>query len=667
MSTPFDTLLVANRGEIAVRVIRAARDLGLRTVAVYSDADRDAPHVREADTAVRIGPAPASESYLSIPAVLDAARRSGAQAVHPGYGFLSERAEFARACRAEGLVFVGPDPDVIDLLGRKDAARRIAAQADVPVLPAVEGDNDVELAERARRDIGFPLLVKAVAGGGGKGMRVVREPADLEAALAGARRESLAAFGDDALLVERYVPRGRHIEVQVMADAHGNVVHLYERDCSVQRRHQKVVEEAPAPTLPADLRERLTSAAVRLARHVGYVNAGTIEFLVDAEAGEAYFLEMNTRLQVEHPVTELITGIDLVRLQLLVAQGVALPFSQADIAVTGHAIEVRVYAEDADGGFLPQAGRTQLVRWPEHARVDAALESGQVVGTSYDPMLGKIIVSAPTRSGARRKMLDALDDTAIFGLTTNLGFLRRLIASKAYESASIDTAWLDRSPDALPRETPDLALVAAGWVLAGDVSRRGLANPYRLGDGFRLGGPPAPFVLELDHHGTPVVLHVDRAGGTVTEIATGEQSWSVREIATSGRQLRLDVDGVLSEVTFLVHPGPVAGAPAGITVGIHGQPLTFTPRDTTAAHAADALSDGSVKAPMPGLVREVMAESGSKVAAGEVLAVMEAMKMEFALQAPFDGLVTEVAVTKGDQVQLGQKLFFVSAAESEDA
>jgi 3-methylcrotonyl-CoA carboxylase alpha subunit/acetyl-CoA/propionyl-CoA carboxylase biotin carboxyl carrier protein len=652
----FDCLLVANRGEIAVRIMRAARAEGLRTVAVYSDADRGAPHVREADTAVHIGPTPAAESYLSIPALVQAAERTGAQAIHPGYGFLSERAAFAQACRDAGLIFVGPDAEVIELLGRKDAARKIAVAADVPVLPAVEGGEDAELLARSPAEIGFPLLVKAAAGGGGKGMRVVSDAADFAGALKAARRESLAAFGDDTLLVERYVPRGRHIEVQVLADAHGNVLHLFERDCSVQRRHQKVVEEAPAPTISAELRERLTSAAVRLSRHVGYVNAGTVEFLVESgDADErAYFLEMNTRLQVEHPVTEGVTGLDLVRLQLLIAQGLPLPISQQDVTVRGHAIEVRVYAEDADAGFLPQAGRAEVVRWPERARVDAALESGQDVGTSYDPMLAKLIVSGPTREAARRAMIDALDDSAIVGLTTNLGFLRRLVASDAYRNAAIDTAWLDRSPDALPHETPDLALVAAGWVLAGGKTAAPLtADPFGAGDGWRLGGQPAPVVLEIEHRGEPILLHVDRAAGQVSE---GERSWRVHQVAQDGERLRLDVDGVLSEVTAVPS---VAG---GVTLVVHGETMIFAPRDTTAT-APQAISDGTVTAPMPGTVRDVSATVGAKVQAGDVLGVMEAMKMELSLRAPFDGVVTDVDAVIGEQVPLGRRLFTVTAGE----
>ncbi|MGA8210264.1 MAG: biotin carboxylase N-terminal domain-containing protein, partial [Nocardioidaceae bacterium] len=466
------TVLIANRGEIAARVARACRGLGLRSVAVHTDLDETAPHVRAADEAVRVA------GYLDVAAVVDAARVSGADAVHPGYGFLSERAELAAAVEAAGLVFVGPPAAVMERMGRKDAAREVAVAAGVPVVPSVELTEDGVAA-----GVGYPLLVKAAAGGGGKGMRVVQGPGELGSAVAAARREAMAAFGDGTLLVERYVANGRHIEVQVLADHHGRVVHLFERDCSTQRRHQKVLEEAPAPTLPATLREAVTAAAVALTREVGYRNAGTVEFLLDVETGEAYFLEMNTRLQVEHPVTELVTGLDLVQLQLRLAAGEPLPFAQQDVVVRGHAIEARVYAEDAFAGFLPQAGTATLVRWPRGARVDAALESGQVVSTAYDPMLGKIIVHGPTREAARLALVDALDDTAVLGLTTNVGFLRTLAASEAFRDAAVDTAWLDRTELAAPdRELPR---VFAAWAQAAAVVAAA-GHPF-AGDGWRLG------------------------------------------------------------------------------------------------------------------------------------------------------------------------------------
>jgi acetyl-CoA/propionyl-CoA carboxylase biotin carboxyl carrier protein len=648
----FGTVLVANRGEIAVRVLRAARAAGLRTVAVYSDADRAAPHVREADTAVRLGPAPAAESYLCIPALLAAARRSGADAVHPGYGFLSERAAFARACEEAGLEFIGPSAEVMERMGRKDEARRIAIAADVPVLPAVEGADDAELADRAVAEVGFPLLVKAAAGGGGKGMRIVRAAAELPAALAAARREARSAFGDDTMLIERYVEHGRHIEVQVLADAHGNVVHLFERDCSVQRRHQKVLEEAPAPTISEAVRKTVTDAAVRLAREVGYVNAGTVEFLVSGE--DVYFLEMNTRLQVEHPVTELVTGLDLVALQFLVAQGHALPFGQDDVRLVGHAIEARVYAEDPDAGFLPQAGVARTVRWSDRARVDAALESGQRVDTWYDPMLGKVIVHGTTRESARRSLLAALDDTAIFGVTTNLGFLRRLAASEPYRDAAMDTAWLDRNPGAFPAETPQLALCVAAWALAGEAGGRDPSSPFGTADGWRPAGPPAPIPVELDHRGERHLLRVDTINGLVE---ADQRRWRVHPIAATPGRLRLEIDGIIHEVELEL------GA-HGVIVGHHGESYDFRIPDAFGPAADEAPSDGSVTAPMPGIVLAVHVEKGQSVAVGSVLAVLEAMKMELSLTAPHDGTVDQIGVAVGDQVALGQPLFTVTAEAS---
>ncbi|THI98091.1 ATP-grasp domain-containing protein, partial [Nocardioides sp.] len=452
----FHSVLVANRGEIARRVFRTARALGARTIAIHTDLDVQAPHAREADDAVRV------TSYLDADAVLAAAKEAGADAIHPGYGFLSENAAFARAVTDAGLAWVGPSPSVIERMGRKDAARDIAVAAGVPVVPSYRLDEDPQ-------SFAFPVLVKAAAGGGGKGMRVVHSAADLEPAIAAAKREAAGAFGDDTMLIEKYVERGRHIEVQVIGDAHGNVVHLYERDCSTQRRHQKVLEEAPAPTLTSEQRTAITDAGAKLAASVGYANAGTVEFLLDATSGEFYFLEMNTRLQVEHPVTEEAVRIggqraDLVALQLRVAAGAELGFSQTDVTLDGHAIEARVYAEDAFGGFLPQAGRATLVQWPESlARVDHALESGQIVSTSYDPMLGKVVVHGPDREAARLALVAALDHTVVLGLTTNTGFLRELAAGAAFRDASIDTAWLDRTEVPAPDPAPARELAAWAW------------------------------------------------------------------------------------------------------------------------------------------------------------------------------------------------------------
>jgi 3-methylcrotonyl-CoA carboxylase alpha subunit/acetyl-CoA/propionyl-CoA carboxylase biotin carboxyl carrier protein len=636
------TLLIANRGEIALRVMRTARRMGVRTVAIYTDLDRTAPHVRAADDARLVG------SYLDVDAVVAAAVDSGAEAIHPGYGFLSERAAFARAVEAAGLTLVGPASEVMERMGRKDAAREIAVAAGVPVVPRGE-------------DAGYPVLVKAAAGGGGKGMRIVREESELAEARAAAAREARSAFGDDTLLVEKYVERGRHIEVQVMADAHGNVVHLAERDCSTQRRHQKVLEEAPAPTITSQVRELVTSSAVALARHVGYRNAGTVEFLVDDDTGEAYFLEMNTRLQVEHPVTEATVlingqGLDLVELQLRVADGEPLPLTQDDVTVTGHAIEARVYAEDSFNGFLPQAGRTSIVRWPtgssapggarasreadDPVRVDHALEPGQVVSTSYDPMLGKVIVHGPDRESARRALLDALDRTAILGLTTNTGFLRALVASEEFRDARIDTAWLDRN--AVPAPDDELPRVFAAWVSAMLAATTDDGHPFRA-DGWRSGAEPAPTIVELDR---PVV--VDRHAGTV-------DGRPVRQVSAEDHVLTLERDGRL-------HTAVVNVQPHLAEVSYLGQRFVFERPDVFGDHAV-AAGDGALTAPMPGTVLDVRVAAGQVVAEGDVLGVLEAMKMELALKAPFAGTVTEVGAAAGAQVALGAALFVVTPEE----
>jgi acetyl-CoA/propionyl-CoA carboxylase, biotin carboxylase, biotin carboxyl carrier protein len=462
------------------------------------------------------------------------------------------------------------------------------------------------------------------------------------------------------MLVERYVERGRHVEVQVLADAHGSVLHLFERDCSAQRRHQKVIEEAPAPTISAELRDRLTGAAVRLSRQVGYVNAGTVEFLVDGD--DAFFLEMNTRLQVEHPVTELVTGLDLVRLQLDVAQGRPLPITQDDVRLSGHAIEARVYAEDPAAGFLPQAGTATTVRWSDRARVDHALASGQRVETWYDPMLGKVIAHGPTREAARRSLVAALDDTAVLGLTTNLGFLRRLAASDAFRDAAIDTAWLDRESAAgpvLPAEAPETALVMAAWALATAPAGRDADHPFGVLDGFRSAGPPAPVVVELDTAGAAGsaqrhVLHVDPAEGLVT---TPDRRWEVHPLAALEGQVRLEVDGVLveSEVELDAH---------GVTVAHHGEAYGFRVPDAFGPGSSSAASDGSVTAPMPGVVLAVHVAVGDEVAEGAALGVLEAMKMELALTAPHAGTVQAVGADVGDRVALGQQLFEVAAPDA---
>jgi 3-methylcrotonyl-CoA carboxylase alpha subunit/acetyl-CoA/propionyl-CoA carboxylase biotin carboxyl carrier protein len=631
--TTIETLLVANRGEIALRVMRTAARMGIRTVAVFTDLDAEAPHVHAADEAVVV------PSYLDIDAVVAAAVESGAQAIHPGYGFLSERAEFARAVEAAGVRLVGPSADVMEQMGRKDHAREIAVAAGVPVVPSYDVDADPAT-------FAYPVLVKAAAGGGGKGMRIVRGRSELAEALAAARREAAGAFGDDTMLIEKYVEHGRHLEVQVLGDSHGTVIHLFERDCSTQRRHQKVLEEAPGPTVTPELRARMTGAAVDLARQVGYTNAGTVEFLLDADTGDFYFLEMNTRLQVEHPVTEAICGdVDLVEHQLRIAAGEPLALDQAGLEIHGHAIEARVYAEDSFGGFLPQAGTASIVRWPVGTgiRVDHALDGGQVVSTSYDPMLGKVIAHGPDRESARQALVAALDETAILGLTTNAGFLRALLATDEFRDATIDTAWLDSAE--IPAPGPDVPRMLAAWLAAmlvawGSSRAEGVAHPFQA-DGFRVAGPPAPTLVELDRD-----VYVDRAAGTVDGVP-------VHQISAADHVLEAIVDG--HRVRSVINAQKDA-----VEVSHQGQRFVFTRPDRLAD--AVVVGDGTVGAPMPGTVLEGRVAAGEAVAEGQVLGMMEAMKMELSLKAPFDGVVGVVEAVVGAQVALGAPLFVVTAS-----
>ncbi|KQV64275.1 carbamoyl-phosphate synthase subunit L [Nocardioides sp. Root122] len=635
------TLLIANRGEIAIRVMRTAKRLGWQTVAIHTDQDADAPHVRAA------GRAAAVSSYLDIDAVVAAARETGATHVHPGYGFLSERAPFARALAEAGITLVGPSAEVMDAMGRKDAAREIAVTAGVPVVPSYALDADPA-------SFAYPVLVKAAAGGGGKGMRVVRTAAELPEAMAAAAREAASSFGDDTLLIEKYVESGRHIEVQVLGDTHGHVLHFFERDCSTQRRHQKVLEEAPAPTISEAQRESITSAAVALAQQVSYTNAGTVEFLLDNATGEFYFLEMNTRLQVEHPVTEEVTRVqtdrgrervDLVELQLRVATGEPLDIDQADVTLEGHAIEARVYAEDSFNGFLPQAGRTSIVRWASSVRVDHALEPKQEVSTSYDPMLGKVIAWGPDRESARAALVAALDETAVLGITTNTGFLRALAASDEFRDATIDTAWLDRHE--VPAPDAGLARVFGAWteVLLDTASDRAGTGPWQA-DGWRMGADPAPATVALGDD----LMVVDRARGRVTG---GGRSHDVRMVDAADHAVHLLVDGVAEHAVLDVQRDAV-------DVVHRGQRWVWERPDPFSDHAASA-GDGTLVAPMPGTVLAVNVAEGQVVAEGETLGVMEAMKMELALKAPFAGAVTTVGASPGDLVKLGAVLFVVEA------
>jgi 3-methylcrotonyl-CoA carboxylase alpha subunit/acetyl-CoA/propionyl-CoA carboxylase biotin carboxyl carrier protein len=634
-------------------VVRAVQRLGMRAVAVYSDADAGAPHVAAADAALRIGPAAAARSYLDVEAIVRAARASGADAIHPGYGFLSESTELAAACAAAGLVFVGPPVEAIEAMGAKDSARRLAQSLDVPVVPGLEGLAPEQLAARAPAEVGFPMMVKAAAGGGGKGMRIVRSEGELAGALGAAGREASAAFGSGELLIERLVEAARHVEVQVLADRHGAVVHLFERDCSVQRRHQKVIEEAPAPTVSAALRERLGELAVRLARAVGYVGAGTVEFLVVGE--ECWFLEMNTRLQVEHPVTELVTGIDLVEWQLRIAGGDPLGMRQDDLALRGHAIEARVYAEDPANGFLPQAGRATTVRWPGAVRVDAGLRSGQEVPADYDPLLAKLIARGPDRDAARLALVGAIDDTAVFGVTTNLGFLRRLLAGESFERAEIDTGWLDRRGASLPREQDTLATPAAAWIRAERL--RGVSGgPFEAADGWRSAGPPAPVAIEFVHDGSCARFEVDALG------VTGDEGGrlTMRTVDAGDPRWLIDVEGRVE--TFHVEEHP-----AELWVTHRGESHVFADPELAVGASSATAGDGQVVAPMPGTVVDVLVQADQPVAAGDTLVLMEAMKMELSMTAPIDGVVTRVGVAAGDRVALGQLLVVVEPVATEEA
>ncbi|WP_079027843.1 ATP-binding protein [Streptomyces rimosus] len=643
--TMFDTVLVANRGEIAVRVIRTLRALGVRSVAVFSDADADARHVREADTAVRIGPPPAAESYLGASRLIEAARRSGAQAVHPGYGFLAENTAFAAACADAGLVFIGPSAEAIELMGDKIRAKETVRAAGVPVVPGSSGSGltDAQLADAAR-EIGMPVLLKPSAGGGGKGMRLVRDEALLADEIAAARREARGSFGDDTLLVERWVDRPRHIEIQVLADAHGNVVHLGERECSLQRRHQKVIEEAPSVLLDEATRAAMGEAAVQAARSCGYRGAGTVEFIVPGDdPASYYFMEMNTRLQVEHPVTEYVTGLDLVEWQLRIAAGEPLAFGQDGVRLTGHAVEARICAEtvsvrEGARGFLPSGGTVLALAEPQGdgVRTDSGLSEGTEVGSLYDPMLSKVIAYGPDRATALRKLRAALAETVVLGVPTNTGFLRRLLAHPAVAAGELDTGLVEREMDALvPAEVPAEVYAAAAAVRNAalePVADGGWVDPFSVPDGWRIGGrtvPAAHWVKVAGHE--PV-----RVSGTGHVTADS---------------VRVTVDGVVH--TFR-RAGDWLGRDGDAWHVTDHDPVADTLRGAAGAHGMDALT-----APMPGTVTVVKVAVGDEVAAGQGLLVVEAMKMEHVISAPHAGTVSELGVSPGSTVAMDQVLAVV--------
>ncbi|MBC3194788.1 ATP-grasp domain-containing protein [Pseudonocardia sp. C8] len=725
----FDTVLVANRGEIAVRVLRTLRALGVRSVAVYSDADADAPHVRAADEAVRIGPAAAGESYLSIENVLAAARATGAQAIHPGYGFLSENTAFAAACEAAGITFVGPPSSAIDAMGDKIRAKQTVAKAGVPVVPGSDGAglSDDDLAAVVA-EIGYPVLLKPSAGGGGKGMRAVHRPEELADAIAGARREARGSFGDDTLLVERLVTTPRHIEIQVMADGHGNVVHLGERECSLQRRHQKIIEEAPSALLTPEQRAEMGRAACEAARAVGYTGAGTVEFIVSGDRAahletgvggptgggaprlEFFFLEMNTRLQVEHPVTEEVTGLDLVELQLRVAAGEPLPVRQDDVALSGHAIEARVYAEaTAVSGetltFLPSGG--PVLDWtpPDGVRVDSGIETGTVVGSDYDPMLAKIIAHGATRDEALRRLDTALGATTLLGLDTNIGFLRSLLADDDVRAGRLDTGLIARRGAALVETgVPDDVLgAAAGLALLRLEPDTAVVDPFDVPGGWRVGEPAwlvrrlvaggddavevrvrgraTGFELALPG-GRAAVPPPDATGGpaALTGTAPGAQpAWAAASAAqpasatAAAPSVHCRTVAVAPGLIAHTHDGrtrryAVAHAPDGVVwIGRDGRTWGLREQEPLeAARTASGGDGGPVRSPMPGTVTVVGVADGDAVTAGQTLVVVEAMKMEHVLTAPVDGTVRELRARPGATVAKDAVLLVVDAPERQE-
>ena len=653
----FDTVLIANRGEIAVRITRTLRRMGIRSVAVHSDADAGARHVLEADVAVRLGPAAARESYLSVDRVLDAAARTGAQAVHPGYGFLSENTAFAAACAQAGLVFVGPPVEAVEVMGDKIRAKQTVRAAGVPVVPGRTdlGMTDADLLAAAE-EVGFPVLVKPSAGGGGKGMRLVHERAALPEALASARREAAASFGDDTLFLERFVTRPRHVEVQVLADAHGTTLHLGERECSLQRRHQKVVEEAPSVLLTPEQRERYGALAVATAQAVGYTGAGTVEFIVPGDAAdEPFFMEMNTRLQVEHPVTELVTGLDLVEQQLRVAAGEPLALRQEDVRLDGHAVEVRVYAEDPVRGFLPTGGTALLLREPagDGVRVDSSLHEGGVVGSTYDPMLSKVVAWGPDRGVALARLDRALAGQVVLGVGTNTTFLRALLAHEDVRAGRLDTGLVERELDALvAAELP--AAVHVAFALGRLLALQRGDDPWEAVTGWRPSGAAETAWDVAGPDGERLRVRVS-GPPSAARVRVGDRPPVAASAARTDDGLVLTVEGRTTRV-LLAAQGAVTWLHLdGATHAVHELP-------PVRLHAGAASTDGEVRSPMPGTVIAVRVAEGESVEEGQVLLVVEAMKMEHALVAPGAGEVTQLLARTGDQVVVDQLLAAVTPA-----
>jgi 3-methylcrotonyl-CoA carboxylase alpha subunit len=658
----FDKILIANRGEIACRIIHTARRMGIATVAVYSEADASARHVAMADEAVLIGPPAAAQSYLLSERLVDAARRTGAQAIHPGYGFLSENAAFAQACMNAGLVFIGPPVSAIQAMGSKSEAKRLMQAAGVPLVPGYHGeDQDPALLARQATAIGYPVLIKASAGGGGKGMRVINDASEFAVGLAAAKRESRAAFGDDQVLIEKYLVRPRHIEIQVFADTHGNCVYLFERDCSLQRRHQKVVEEAPGPGLSESRRKEMGQAAVAAARAIGYAGAGTVEFIVSSD-DEFYFMEMNTRLQVEHPVTECITGQDLVQWQLLVAAGENLPTAQDGLAINGHSIEVRIYAEDPERDFLPATGALRHLRFPpesEHVRVDSGVREGDVISVHYDPMIAKLIVWDRDRDAALRRMQQALAETEIVGLTTNVDFLYSIISHPAFRQGGVDTGFIDRHRDELTagsQADPDRTLGLASLFLLVQRKLQSTTqaqkshdpwSPWQRGDGWRM-NDDSNCVLEFDLGQERIAVRAHYCGEHYRLDLPG---------GSVNGEARFDEDGMLlASLDGLRVRARVVQQDQRITVLLDGNRQDLVLHDPLESGQELDAGPGNLRSPMPGKVLQVMVSEGQAVARGEPLIILEAMKMEHTIVAPANGKVTRVCFSPGDMIDEGVDL-----------
>jgi geranyl-CoA carboxylase alpha subunit len=659
----FNKILIANRGEIACRVMRTAQDLGYRTVAVYSEADADARHVQQADEAVCIGPAQVNQSYLVIDNIIAAAQKTGADAIHPGYGFLSENADFARACEAAGIVFIGPTVEAIHLMGSKRLSKIAMLDAGVPCIPGFEGaaQDDETLSREAER-IGYPLMIKASAGGGGRGMRLVHASSELLAHIRTARSEAQNAFGSGELILERAVLKPRHVEIQVFGDQHGQIVYLGERDCSVQRRHQKVVEEAPCPVMTPQLRQAMGEAAVKAAASVNYVGAGTVEFLLD-QSGDFFFLEMNTRLQVEHPVTELITGQDLVAWQIRVAEGQPLPLKQGEIRLTGHAMEVRLYAEDAAQNFLPQTGTA--LRWEpalrDGIRIDHGLVEGQVISPFYDPMLAKVIAYGATREEARRKLVRAVEECVLLGVNGNQRFLANLLSHPEFAAGNATTAFIAEhfadDPSLSPQAPPGRELAAAAALLF-QQSANTCAHQGGLAGWRNAGSAPWRYVLKQGEQSFAVDVEVLNDGAKPTLLATlGEQQINLTLLASDGRWATLELDGIRQRLAYHLN---------GDNLWLYGHNGNLQLTDIThqPASSAAGTGSGSVKAPMDGAIVEVLVEEGSSVSKGQLLVVLEAMKMEHPLKASIDGVVRRIGVIRGDQVKNRQLLVEIEATET---